>query len=232
MSNTTEGSISRECYLKILLHSFKWSEHFVGGLLLGSIHGQRVTFEDAIPLFHNPMTSSLCEVGGETVAAYLRKTGSSLHVVGVYAGQAELAAHELSLPVLQFARSVLHNTRRQSQESGSHKEEEEEEEGETLHTTCVLQISASKIGSMNKAWLEFKGESATGSIHTFSLNTIQGADSFLLLNEECKEKITLLDGQVPPIYDLEENLEQPTRDFLRNPEWASHGEDGVLNYGL
>jgi len=102
MSEIPSGNITRECYCKIILHSFKWSTQTVCGFLIGTIQeglneqdSPTYVYEDAIPIFHHPPTAPMCEVAGEIVQKFCEE--NEKEILGLYFGSTEYEVYQYLL---------------------------------------------------------------------------------------------------------------------------------------
>eukprot|EP00798_Chlamydomonas_sp_ICE-L_P025948 gene25948-11628_t len=82
---------------KVLLHSAKYPDRSICGILLGSVDDGNVTITEAIPLFH--ITSALAapvEMALAQMDAYVAASEGKLTMVGYYEAGAYMQAAELS----------------------------------------------------------------------------------------------------------------------------------------
>ncbi|KAI8920886.1 hypothetical protein DFJ77DRAFT_139768 [Powellomyces hirtus] len=103
--------LSALAYLKLVLHSAKYSVNQVCGVLIGrkvsNAADAAVEVTDAIPLFHSHPLAPMLEVAMQQVQAYCDQ--KSLQIVGLYAANQSLANKDVSPTTAKIASKIEDN---------------------------------------------------------------------------------------------------------------------------
>ncbi|KAM9972230.1 hypothetical protein ACTFIW_003589 [Dictyostelium discoideum] len=181
-------SITTEALSKVHLHSFKHHASSVNGILLGKADKNSILITDIIPLFHTQTLLPMFEVAMIQIEKYCRD--NNIDMVGYYHSNQCIANELEPEPIAKKIADRLNNE---------------------LNNMCFLMISKIEVNrpsglvSIDKVGSDWLKNRKT-------LITIDTTSNSEDINEILKRNLQNI--KESQIYDFEEYLSNPTRDWL------------------
>ncbi|KYR01346.1 hypothetical protein DLAC_11500 [Tieghemostelium lacteum] len=191
-------TISMNALVKIHLHSFKYTSSTINGIILGNISKNQNTkddptlkIQDIIPLFHTNTLSPMFEVAMIQIEEYCKV--KNLDILGYYHANQNLTNELDPEPIAKKIADKLYNE---------------------LHSMCFLMVTKIDadnypigLAAMERQSVEQWRSNKNIIGVDITENAFQVDDIKLIISQSLKDRL---------IFDFEDYLNDPTKDWLEN----------------
>uniref|UniRef100_A0A0G4HNS3 MPN domain-containing protein n=1 Tax=Chromera velia CCMP2878 TaxID=1169474 RepID=A0A0G4HNS3_9ALVE len=188
-----------DAYVKMILHSLKYAKEDVNGILIGTrTDGSGdIVFKDAIPLFHTYILDPMMKLAFSMVDEYAASLDPPQQIVGYYHVEAEGSNH-----VGQNETAKATSVKIAANLSGK--------VPAAFFTVDSEKLAESDDDPAVKGWV-----STGGSWRAVAPENVKTASS-----TPARAKKEVAQARYLELWDFEDHLSNPERDFIRNPDVA------------